>query len=156
MMKRNDGFTLIELIISISIGTIITAAALSILLFGMRINLKTTASVQQVNATNMMMQLLQKVAEEPNIAVKDNQILLVQFDDNGNVSDSQVFVKCDGKNILLNNTVFMEDVCKIAVTMNDKNLLTMQIWIVGNTSESPDYTTSVYYRMTPTHGGSTQ
>jgi len=72
---------------------------------------------------------------------------------------SRVFVKCDGENILLNDTIFMEDVSKIEVSMNDKKLLTMRIWIVGNESNTPDYTTSAYCRLNstpiPDEGGTT-
>lgn len=157
MMKRNEGFTLIELILAISIGTIITAAVLSVLLFGMRINLKTTASVQQVNATNMLTQIVQSVAEESNIAVRDNQIVFLEIDNNGIiVTDSEgnavirnVFVSWNGKEILLNNSVFMEDVDHFtAVLSEDNQLLTVTLKTNGK-----EYTASAYCRLN--QGGST-
>jgi len=165
-MKRNDGFTLVELMVSIAISTIVTAGVLSILLFGMRINAKTANNVKQQNAANMLTQIVQTVAEEPNVAVQDNTIVLLQIDEEGKIElnegkpvISRVFVKCDGENILLNDTIFMEDVSKIEVSMNDKKLLTMRIWIVGNESNTPDYTTSAYCRLNstpiPDEGGTT-
>ena len=158
MIKHNEGFTLVELMVSIAISTIVTAGVLSVLLFGMRINAKTANNVKQQNATNMLTQIVQQVAEEPNIAVQDNTIVLLQVDEEGKIIFSEgkpvidrVFVKCDDNNILLNDTVFMEDVSKIVVSMNDKKLLTMKIWITGNTTETPDHTTSAYCRLyTPT------
>ena len=169
MTKRNDGFTLVELIVSIAISTIITAGVLSILLFGMRINAKTADNVKQQNATNMITQIVQTVAEEPNVAIHNNTIVLLKLDENGeiyinsngNFEIYRVLVKCDGKNILLNNTVFMENVSNIVVSMNDNNLLTMQIWMFENDiNNPPDYTTSAYCRLytpsTPIEGGATQ
>ncbi len=160
MMKRNDGFTLVELIVSIAISTVITGSVLSILLFGMRINAKTADNVKQQNAVNMLSQVVQVVAEEPNIAVHDNQIVFLSVDDEGNiVTDSegnaviaQVFVRWVGEDILLNDSVFMEDVTSFTAAM-DKSLLTIEL-----TTNEKEYSASVYCRMIPTpdQGGATE
>lgn len=141
MMKRNEGFTLIELILAISIGTIITAAVLSVLLFGMRINLKTTASVQQVNATNMLTQIVQSVAEEHAITIGENGQSIT--------NDNGFRLIFENNALLLNNSVFMENVDHFtAVLSEDNQLLTVTLKTNGK-----EYTASAYCRLN--QGGST-
>lgn len=148
MMKRNDGFTLIELILAIAIGVLITAAAVSVLLFGMRINLKTTASVQQVNATNMLTQIVQSVAEEQSVTVSvDKQTI---------ESASGFTLTFEDKKILLNGSVFMEDVGSFTADLSaDHRLLTVTI-----TADGKEYTATTYCRLnttpTPDEGGGTE
>ena len=147
MMKRNDGFTLLELIVSIAVGTIVTAAALSVLLFGMRINNKTTDSVKQLNATNMLTQLVQTVAEEPNVGILENKIVLLDIEKNAKngtetITIKQVLVEKNDSNILLNGTVFMEGVSDFTANWNDK-LLFIEI----KTENGTTYSTSVCYRF---------
>lgn len=135
MMKRNEGFTLIELILSISIGTLITGAVLSVLLFGMRVNLKTTANVQQVNATNMLTQIVQSVAEEQEITVSD---------DHRTIENAQGFkLSFNGTSILLNGSVFMEDVSDFKAELSDdKKLLTITLKV-----NDKEYIAKTYCRL---------
>ena len=152
MMKRNEGFTLLELIVSIAAGTIVTAAALTILLFGMRINAKTANSIKQLNATNMLTQVLQTVAEEPNIAVEDGtKILTHTLDNEGKSVGSHVFVEYIGNAIYLNGALCMEDVTAFTAVM-ENTLLTITI-----ETEDNEYTSTVHCRMvytpTPDQGG---
>lgn len=147
MMKRNEGFTLIELILAISIGTIITAAVLSVLLFGMRINLKTTASVQQVNATNMLTQMVQSITEEQSVNVSNEYTI------EGANGFKLTF---ENGSILLNNTVFMEDIEDFTAKLSDDHRqLTVTIKAGGK-----NYTATTYCRLNPTpipdEGGSTE
>ena len=135
MMKRNEGFTLIELILSISIGTLITGAVLSVLLFGMRVNLKTTANVQQVNATNMLTQIVQSVAEEQEITVSY---------DHRTIENAQGFkLSFNGTSILLNGSVFMEDVSDFKAELSDdKKLLTITLKV-----NDKEYIAKTYCRL---------
>ena len=142
MMKRNDGFTLVELMVSIAVSTIVTAGVLSILLFGMRINAKTADNVKQQNAVNMLTQIVQTVAEEPNIAIQGNGIVLLKVDAEEKIVIKQVFLEQNGTNILLNGTIFMENVSNFTPKWNGK-LLTIEI----KTTDGNSYNSSAYYRF---------
>ena len=56
MLKRNEGFTLVELLVTIVVGTLITAAATTLLLTGMRINNRSNELAVQQNTTRMLME----------------------------------------------------------------------------------------------------
>ena len=132
-MKRNDGFTLIELVISIAIGSLITAAALSTLLFGLRINAQTANNAKQQNATNMLVQILQNVAESKELDVSEDALSIL--------SDENTIVVFDGERILLNGSEFMTDVDNFKATMSDDNrLLTIEL-------NNGKYVASVYCRL---------
>ena len=140
MMKRNDGFTLVELMVSIAISTVITAGVLSILLFGMRINIKTTDNVKQQNAMNMLSQIVQKVAEESNIIIDEEGKTITNAD-----GFKLEFVD---KKIKMNGTVFMEDVLSFEAKIDPaNNLLTVTIQVGESSEKSTEYTTKAYCRL---------
>lgn len=143
MMKRNDGFTLVELILSISVGTIITAAAVSVLLFGTRINHKTTVSVQQVNATNMLTQIVETAAEgtEMDVILSDNDVTL-----KGKSGTPKIeYIHSRGE-ILLNDSVFMEDVTEFTATLSE-NHRQLTITLI---TDGKEYSATTYCRLNPT------
>ena len=140
MMKRNEGFTLIELIVSIAVSTIVTAGVLSVLLFGMRINAKTANNVKQQNAVNMLSQIVQTVSEESNIVVdKENKTIK-------NSAGFELVYSSD--TIKLNGTVFMEDVISFEPEMDESNkLLTLTVKIGETREKSTEYVTKAYCRL---------
>ena len=146
MHKHNEGFTLIELVVSMAIALLITGAALSVLLFGMRINAQTTANVKQQNETNMLVQILQNIAEEKNMVVSDDGTSVSS-------NDGTVSVSYANNTIKLNNSEFMTDVTGFEATMSpDNRLLTINL-------NNGEYIATVYCRLnTPTDpnaGGAT-
>jgi prepilin-type N-terminal cleavage/methylation domain-containing protein len=152
MMKRNEGFTLVELIVSIAVSTIVTAGVLSIPLFGMRINAKTAGNVKQQNAMNMLTQIVQSVAEENNITVDE---------ENNIIQSTEGFqLELKSGDIYLNNTVFMEGVLSFEPVMDDENkLLTLTVQVGESPEKAATYITKVYCRLyippTPDEGGNT-
>ena len=64
-MKRNEGFTLVELLVAMVVGSIVTLAATSVLLLGLRYN--ATSIAQRQNTTRIIMSLLEGVASEGQI-----------------------------------------------------------------------------------------
>lgn len=141
MMRRNEGFTLIELIVTIAVATLITAAATSTLLLGLRINTKTTENVKQQNATNMLNHVVQTVAEYQNITVSTDKLAIV---DEGN--NEIVYVEFVGDVIKLNGTEFMDNVDSFTASLSsDNQLLTVTIKTNGET-----YTAASYCRTNPT------
>ena len=139
MMKRNDGFTLIELMVSVAIGTLITLAATTTLLLGLRINAQTTDNIKRQNTTDMLVQVLQDVAEEPDI--------WVDMENTGIYGkDGTAYVTFENNTIFLRDTIFMEEVDSFkAVLTEDNQLLTISIAVDGIT-----YDASAYCRLNPT------
>ena len=62
--KKNQGLTLVELMVSIAIGTMIFAAATTVLLLGVRINHHATDSVMQQYTARMVVTMLEDLAAE--------------------------------------------------------------------------------------------
>ena len=70
-MKRfikDDGATLLELIISIAIGSIITLAVTTVLLLGLRIHATTTGTVSRQNTARVVLSMLENMATEGSIS----------------------------------------------------------------------------------------
>ena len=141
--RNNGGFTLIELICSIAIASLITMAALSLMLMGLRINVQTSNNVKQQNTTNMLAEILQNVVEEQNIMLLPNedgyQIT------NGTEEESIVFVEYKKENgvIELRGEPFVENVESFEAEMNDNNtLLTIHLTVNGS-----EYTAAAYCRL---------
>ena len=62
--KKNDGLTLVELMISIAIGSMILLTTSSVLLLGLRIHHKTTETVTQQYTARTVITLLENLAAE--------------------------------------------------------------------------------------------
>ena len=145
MMKRNEGFTLVELVITIAVATLIIAAATSTLLLGLRINTVTTSNVKQQNATNMLTQIVQKISEGTEVKVivsNENENIIIQ----GKDGSPKVEYKAASDEIYLNGTLFMEDVTAFSAALtDDQQLLTVTL-----TTDGTSYTASTYCRLNPT------
>lgn len=144
MIRKTEGFTLLELIISIAVGTMITIAATTTLLLGLRINAGSTENVKQQNTTSMLVQVLENIAEEQNIVVSgDHRSIAKEI----TAEETKTFVIFDEstKTLNLNGNVFMEDVDSFEAKFDDTNkLLTIRI----ETNNTP-YTASIYCRLNP-------
>lgn len=66
--KKNDGLTLVELMVSITIGSLIMLAASTVLLLGFRINHQTTESVTRQYTARTVITLLENLASEGGIS----------------------------------------------------------------------------------------
>lgn len=62
--RNREGLTLVELIVSMAIGSMIMLAAVTVLLLGFRINHRTTETVTQQYTARTVVTLLEKLAEE--------------------------------------------------------------------------------------------
>ena len=65
--KKNDGLTLVELIVSMAIGTMIFAAATTVLLLGIRIHRHTTDSIMQQYTARTVITVLENLASDGNM-----------------------------------------------------------------------------------------
>lgn len=69
MIKRNDGFTLVELLCAIVAGSIVTAATATILLLGLRLNANATNTATRDNQVVIGLSVLGDLAKENDIEV---------------------------------------------------------------------------------------
>ncbi len=65
--KHNAGFTLVELVVAMAIAVIVTAAASSVLLMGMRINRQTANTASQQMTVRALLNVVEKAATDGNI-----------------------------------------------------------------------------------------
>lgn len=177
--QNNGGFTLLELIISIAIGTLITAAATTTLLFGFRINAMSTSTVKHQNTANMLVHVVETIANEgpvvvsaPNPEAEGYAKVLWQIMDAKDANNKKVYlmysqedisfndgtkdIALKANKIYLNGTVFMEDVESFEAGFDRSNrLLTIEITTESNKkSVGSSYTASKYCRLnTPTTEG---
>lgn len=71
MAKRGqNGFTLVELLVCIVVGSIVTLAATTVLLLGLRINNQSTGTVTRQNTTRVLLTALEDIATEGNISIE--------------------------------------------------------------------------------------
>lgn len=62
--RKNGGFTLVELIVTFAVASLVTLSALSVMLFGMRINKQSTEVVGDQYTTRILLSALEDMATE--------------------------------------------------------------------------------------------
>lgn len=67
MRKHNEGFTLVELMVGILIASVVTLAASTVLLLGMRLNRSSSDTAQRQNTTRIFMTVVERMATEGTI-----------------------------------------------------------------------------------------
>lgn len=65
--KYNEGFTLVELMVGILIASVVTMAASTVLLLGMRLNRSSSDTAQRQNTTRIFMTVVERMATEGTI-----------------------------------------------------------------------------------------
>lgn len=137
-VKRNEGFTLVELLVTIVVASVVTMAATTVLLLGIRLNKNSTTTVQQQNTVRVFLSVMEQMASEGTIAEvtsgpdswevkdKDNKLLF-------SYNATEATISASG-------TPMMEDVIASHIVLSD-SLLT-----VGVETVDGGYTTSVYCR----------
>lgn len=153
-LKKNDGLTLVELMVSITIGSLIMLAASTVLLLGFRINHQTTESVTRQYTARTVITLLENLASEGEIK-QVQSTLDGSWKVRGGDNDKIFLSFCSGEKQIYTGTFetdetntqkgtpILENVVASYVTLNE-NVLTISIEDSEHT-----YTSSVYYRVTP-------
>ena len=67
LRKRNGGFTLVELVVTIAIASIVTAAATTVLMLAMRVNRQASDTASQQNTVRALLSTMEKAAADGNI-----------------------------------------------------------------------------------------
>ena len=148
--RKNEGLTLVELIVSMAIGTMIFAATTTVLLLGFRIHARTTESITQQYTARTVMTMLEDLAANgtiDDIERRSNGSWIVRD------KNDQILLSYDGLEQIIytgaypvtgsddqTGTPILENVVASYVLLKD-DLLTISL-------EDPDrtYTSSVYYR----------
>lgn len=158
-MKRNDkGFTLVELVVTIAVASIVTAAALSVLLMGMRINKQSNEAADRQNTTRVLLSALESMATEGQLSevvlqgndwavLNQNGSVLFSYKYNYDVESGYGIVYTGGSvnettGEITGGTELMTDLLASSVELSDNSLVTFSV-----TTESGTYTSSAYCRQ---------
>lgn len=145
-MKRNDkGFTLVELVVTIAVASIVTAAALSVLLMGMRINKQSNETADRQNTTRVLLSALESMATEGQLKTVENIAAgWTVLGENNQVLFFYVYDYDDGYGTVYtsNGVEILTGLQDSTVELSDNNLVTFSV-----TTESGTYTSSAYCRQ---------
>lgn len=163
--RKNDGLTLVELLVTIAIGSIVTLAATTVLLLGLRINRQSTETVQHQTTARILLSTLEDIASEGSIKKLNTgpdswQVCSESKEENGVTVDT-VLVAYDSAECKIytggtaitsatdetvynkNGTTIMEGIIASHASL-DGQLLTFAI-----ETEEGSYTSAAYCRMAP-------
>lgn len=144
--RKNGGFTLVELMVSILVGTLITGAAVTVLLLGLRIHKSSTDTASRQNTTRIVLTVMENLAEEGKITDVDMENYDWKISANGTVLMSYSFDMQKGHGTIYtgsveNKNVMLDNVLHSYVELNEKGLLTFSI-----ENEDGAFSSSVYCR----------
>lgn len=144
-MKRNEGFTLVELLVTMVVGSVIAMAATVVLLLGLRFNAISSGTALRQNTTRILMTMMEDMAAEgtiDGISVEYNDWKITGHDNVRLLSyshkDKAIYTGNSG-------TPLMEEVYDSFVDLTTDGLLTVSV-----TTEDGTYTSSVWCRMAVT------
>lgn len=144
--KHNAGFTLVELVVAIAMATIVTAAATSVLLMGLRINRQTSDTASQQMTVRALLNVMENAAADGKITdVKSDYAswtLIETVEDGGESKENSIFsYDANTQTISTNGTPVLTGVYASNAIL-EGNLLSISI----ETKEGI-YTSSIYCRM---------
>ena len=138
MKHNNGGFTLVEFVVTIAIASMITLAATTMLLLGLRIHHTSNATAGQLNTVSMLYSVMDTIASENSVSITHTGDSWTIY--NGTPDSSEIAYDANNKSILLNKTAFVNNISSSTVTKTD-NLLTIYI-----ETEHDNYSFSIYCR----------
>ena len=133
--KCNQGITLVELMITIAIGSVVTLAALSLLLMGLRLHRKSTDTALRQNEIQVAITLMEKLVTENTVATVEETA--VKNKEKANILYFQGNTIYTGANMAI-----LEDVSDFSAALKN-SLITITMTVDGNL-----YEFKVYCRIT--------
>lgn len=145
--RGQEGFTLVELLGTILCGTIVFAAAVTILLLGLRMNAKNTANARQQNEVRIVFSMLEDM-------VAENEVKISHEDENRDGEPDAWSIKFgEGESVTISysetersikngDSTLMDELIDSTCTVNGR-LITISI----TTENGTVYTTTVYCRV---------
>ena len=88
-IRNNDGFTLVELLVTIVVASIVAAAAGTVLLMGIRLNANSTNTAQRQNTTRVFLTMIENLGSNGTL---DN-VVSDGFDEEGLTDDKPIDVR---------------------------------------------------------------
>lgn len=139
--KHNEGFTLVELLVTIVIASIVTMAATTVLLLGMRLNNSSASTAQRQNTVRIFMSVVERMAAEGAIGEPETEAsgswrLMDPAGEN-----TLFFYDSNTYTIYTGGAPLMEGVEESTVSKSENQLLTVVI-----KTEDGEYKTSAYCR----------
>lgn len=155
-LRKNDGFTLVELMVTILVSTMVTAVAATTILYGLYINKQSAYIQSQQSATRMLITILEDMASQGSVGevVSDFGAWELREAPTKDAENKKVLGKrlCyyqDGAICADDGTVIMDGILMSNAMLNEKRtLLTVDV----ETSDGI-FTTSIRCRMPPEHSG---
>lgn len=158
-MKRNQGYTLVELLVSIAVGSLVTLAATTVLLLGLRIHNRSTATVIRQNTARVVLTMLENLAAEGDITsieVDENNadpdapkswrirnaenVILASFDaDKAAIYAGIPYRDPDGNGEPVAATPILENVSDSTIGLDTNGVLTVSVTTEDGTYESKIY-----------------
>ena len=145
--NRNAGFTLVELVVTVTVASLVMVAVSSVLLLGLRVQRRTLDTAQRRQSLQIVMTMIDNLASAGKIEVRDNKLVWKGGTD---------FLTVTGGNLVTGNGAILlsgVDEDGLKAEMGDNHLLSVTISIKGE-----EYSTNVYSRIapepTPPHGDS--
>lgn len=134
MMKRNDGFTLVELLCAIVAGSIVTAATATILLLGLRMNANANTMATKDNQAVICLTVMENLVKENTLSMEEGKIVTeIKITDETGIEQT-LFSFADGKIKTSTGAVLLENVAGCEFLMKD-HLLTVKLTM--NEGEEP-------------------
>lgn len=135
MLLKNDGFTLVELIVTIAVGSIAAMAAATVLILGLRIYNNANETALKQNEVNIGITVIENLVAEAEVKVNDNVVT--------DAETGKTLVKQIGTDVIANEAApVFQEVTKFTVTP-DGNVLTFTVEI----NDEETYKFSVYCRL---------
>lgn len=135
-MKKHDGFTLVELMVVIAIGSIVMLAASTVLLLGLRLNKHSAEDASERNQVRVALYVMETTAKQKSIVSVDAMKVTA--------SDGVLFSYNSSEEAIYmgdNESLLLDGVKTFAATYATDRLLTITI-----STEVDTYKTSVYCR----------
>ena len=126
-MKRNDGFTLVELLVAIIVAGLASAAVFTLLLMGIRIYGRSTALAVQQNNAQMVLEVMGNVISEEATAVEGNAVL----------AEEDILVAYEGGSVKIRGTALLKADSFYAYP--EGSLVHITVTIDGETYDSSHY-----------------
>lgn len=134
MMKRNDGFTLVELLCAIVAGSIVTAATTTILLLGLRMNSNASQMATQDNQAVICLSVMEDMIKENEVNLEDlknGQHAEIKKTDESNAETTLIEYTDDKKIKTSSGAVLLEDVASCVFT-EENGLIKIEIQLAEN------------------------
>lgn len=151
-VKQNAGLTLIELVVAMAIATVVTAAAASVLFFGLRINRQTGDTASQLITVRSLLNVMENAAAEGNI----HSVVSDFSEGEENYGSWQVIGEDEQTVIFQYNakeqTIYTNDVPVLEGVIASNAIMEGQLLSVSIETKDGIYTSSVYCRTAQSVG----